>query len=90
VATYEVLEHDLTLLVRCGTLDGLPAKRVKGLLGPPDQARDGDWAYDVGVPITRSDYVDFHVRFDADGRVSNAVVPGFLESGVFLFFSGDD
>ena len=58
------------------------------LLGPPDDDRDRDWSYDVGIPDTLSDYPDFHVRFDAGGRVRDAQVPGYLEPGPFLFFFG--
>jgi hypothetical protein len=61
---------------------------VARLLGRPDRDRKSEWIYDVGVPDVLSDYPDFHVRFDASGRVRDAQVPSYVEPGLYLFFFG--
>ena len=76
---FEVLEHDLGLVVDCGTLEGASPTQVQRLLGAPDSNSTSVWTYDVGVPDMLSDYPDLELKFSGGGRVEDARVPGYIE-----------
>jgi hypothetical protein len=55
-------------LETCGTLNGMPRKRVRELLGPPLYP-DPDWSYPTGLVDDLGDEERLIVEFDSSGRV---------------------
>lgn len=51
---------------------GTPRDEVRARLGEPDQSFPDSWAYMAGPTLFGGEYTAVLVRFDAEGRVSDA------------------